>query len=88
MKIIFNRWQARKALPTKGWTSATGIFYKSANCYASPKDGVGEMDRVFFSLSYFCLDTKVPKNQGKKNAVRSAKQLSGSIKTRHFLLLA
>jgi len=34
-----------------------------------------------FSLSYFCLDTKVPKNQGKKNAARSAKQLSGSIKT-------
>jgi len=33
-------------------------------------------------LSYFCLDTKVPKNQGKKNAARSAKQLSGSIKTR------
>jgi len=43
---------------------------------------------VYFSLSYFCLDTKVPKNQGKKNAARSAKQLSGSIKTRHFLLLA
>jgi len=41
-----------------------------------------------FFLSYFCLDTKVPKNQGKKNAARSAKQLSGSIKTRHFLLLA
>jgi len=34
----------------------------------------------FFSLSYFCLDTKVPKNQGKKNAARSANQLSGSIK--------
>ena len=36
----------------------------------------------FFSLPYFCLDTKVPKNQGKKNAARSAKQLSGSNKTR------
>jgi len=42
----------------------------------------------FVSLSYFCLDTKVPKNQGKKNAARSANQLSGSNKTRHFLLLA
>ena len=41
-----------------------------------------------FSLSYFCLDTKVPKNQGKKNAARSAHPLSGSIKTRHFLLLS
>jgi len=39
-----------------------------------------------FSLSYFCLDTKVPKNQGKKNAARSANQLSGSNKTMHFLL--
>ena len=37
---------------------------------------------LLFFLSYFCLDTKVPKNQGKKNAARSAKQLSGSIKTR------
>ena len=37
---------------------------------------------IVFFLSYFCLDTKVPKNQGKKNATRSAKQLSGSIKTR------
>ena len=36
----------------------------------------------FVSLSYFCLDTKVPKNQGKKNSARSAKQLSGSNKTR------
>ena len=26
----------------------------------------------FVSLWYFCLDTKVPKNQGKKNAARSA----------------
>ena len=43
---------------------------------------------LLFSLSYFCLDTKVPKNQGKKNATRSAKQLSGSNKTRHFLLLS
>ena len=25
----------------------------------------------FFLFSYFCLDTKVPKNQGKKNAARS-----------------
>jgi hypothetical protein len=37
---------------------------------------------LLFFLSYFCLDTKVPKNQGKKNAARSAKQLSGSNKTR------
>jgi hypothetical protein len=37
---------------------------------------------LLFSLSYFCLDTKVPKNQGKKNAARSAKPLSGSNKTR------
>ena len=36
----------------------------------------------FFLFSYFCLDTKVPKNQGKKNAARSAKPLSGSNKTR------
>ena len=42
----------------------------------------------FFIFSYFCLDTKVPKNQGKKNAARSANQLSGSNKTRHFLLLS
>ena len=31
---------------------------------------------LLFSLSYFCLDTKVPKNQGKKNTARSAKQLT------------
>jgi len=43
---------------------------------------------TLFIFSYFCLDTKVPKNQGKKNSTRSAKQLSGSNKTRHFLLLA
>jgi len=36
----------------------------------------------FFLFTYFCLDTKVPKNQGKKNAARSANQLSGSNKTR------
>ena len=41
---------------------------------------------LLFFLSYFCLDTKVPKNQGKKNAARSANQLSGSNKTMHFLL--
>jgi hypothetical protein len=41
-----------------------------------------------FLFSYFCLDTKVPKNQGKKNSARSDKQLSGSNKTRHFLLLS
>ena len=40
------------------------------------------IENFFVSLSYFCLDTKVPKNQGKKNAARSAKQLSGSNKTR------
>ena len=34
------------------------------------------------------LQPKVPKNQGKKNAARSAHPLSGSTKTRHFLLLA
>jgi hypothetical protein len=39
--------------------------------------------RFFFVfLSYFCLDTKVPKNQGKKKSARSPKQLSGSNKTR------
>ena len=43
---------------------------------------------LLFFLSYFCLDTKVPKNQGKKNAARSANQLSGSNKIRHFLLLS
>ncbi len=43
---------------------------------------------TFFFFWYFCLDTKVPKNQGKKNSARSANQLSGSIKTRHFLLLS
>jgi len=37
---------------------------------------------LLFFLLYFCLDTKVPKNQGKKNAARSANQLSGSNKTR------
>ena len=47
-----------------------------------------ELKIIVFFLSYFCLDTKVPKNQGKKNAARSAHPLSGSIKTRHFLLLA
>jgi len=48
-----------------------------------------EFIEIFFiSLSYFCLDTKVPKNQGKKKSARSAKQLSGYSKTRHFLLLA
>ena len=47
-----------------------------------------ELKIIVFFLSYFCLDTKVPKNQGKKNAARSAKQLSGSNKTRPFLLLA
>jgi hypothetical protein len=31
------------------------------------------------------VDTKVPKNQGKKNATRSANRLSGSNKTTHFL---
>ena len=40
------------------------------------------IENFFVSLSYFCLDTKVPKNQGKKNAARSTKQLSGSNKTR------
>jgi len=40
-----------------------------------------------FLFSYFCLDIKVPKNQGKKNSAHSANQLSGSNKTRHFLLL-
>ena len=39
------------------------------------------IENFFVSLSYFCLDTKVPKNQGKKNAARSANQLSGSNKT-------
>ena len=42
-----------------------------------------EILKIYFvSRSYFCLDTKVPKNQGKKNAARSANQLSGSNKTR------
>jgi len=41
-----------------------------------------ELKIIVFFLSYFCLDTKVPNNQGKKNAARSAKQLNGSIKTK------
>ncbi len=42
----------------------------------------------FIFLLYFCLDTKVQKNQGKKKSAGSANHLSGSIKTRHFLLLS
>ena len=53
-----------------------------------PKVPKGNYLNLLFFLSYFCLDTKVPKNQGKKNAARSANQLSGSNKIRHFLLLS